>query len=90
MEFAVFPNDHFSGPGAAGEVTEEGEEESDDESDDESLVKEPGVTLEDDASLAPDVSVRTKSSKSKKSSKSSRSKFVSPARPLFTFLPDLL
>lgn len=52
---------------------ESSEEESDDGSDDESLVKAPGIAMEEDASLAGEVSVRTKSSKSKKSSKSSKS-----------------
>ena len=54
---------------------ESGDEESDDDdSDDESLVKAPGVAMEEDASLVGDGSVRTKSSKSKKSSKSNRTK----------------
>lgn len=62
--------------GAVEEDSEEEEDSGDDESDDESLVKEPGVTMEDDASLAPEGSVRTKSSKSKRSTKSGRSKYV--------------
>jgi hypothetical protein len=57
-----------------GDEEDDEEEEEDDESDDESFVKEPGVTMEDDASLAAEGSLRTKSSKSKKSSKSTKSK----------------
>ncbi|KIM23633.1 hypothetical protein M408DRAFT_77324 [Serendipita vermifera MAFF 305830] len=62
------------------EEESEDEDSDDDESDDESLVKEPGVTMEDDASLAADGSARTKSSKSKKSTKSGKSK-SSATRP---------
>ncbi|KAG8845943.1 hypothetical protein FRB91_001313, partial [Serendipita sp. 411] len=66
------PVDETGPLGEAEDDEEEGSEEED-ESDDESLVKEPGITVDDDASLA-ERSVRTKSSKSKKSTKSGKSK----------------